>query len=29
MKEATAQKFLSELTTTIGVVREWLAIYKK
>lgn len=29
MKEATAQKFLSELTTTIGVVREWLALYKK
>jgi len=29
MKEATAQKFLSELTTTIGVVREWIALYKK
>lgn len=29
MKEATAQKFLSELTTTMGVVREWLALYKK
>ena len=29
MKEATAQKFLGELTTTMGVVREWLALYKK
>lgn len=29
MKEATAQKFLGELTTTIGVVREWIALYKK
>lgn len=28
MKEATAQKFLGELTTTIGVVREWIALYK-
>ena len=28
MKEETAQKFLSELTTTIGVVREWIALYK-
>lgn len=28
MKEATAQKFLAELTTTIGVVREWIALYK-
>lgn len=28
MKEATAQKFLSELTTTMGVVREWVALVK-
>jgi len=28
MKEATAQKFLGELTTTIGVVREWVALVK-
>lgn len=29
MKEATAQKFLSELTTTMGVVREWVALVKQ
>ena len=28
MKEATAQKFLGELTTTMGVVREWVALVK-
>jgi hypothetical protein len=28
MKEATAQKFLGELTTTMGVVREWIALVK-
>jgi hypothetical protein len=29
MKEATAQKFLGELTTTMGVVREWVALVKQ
>jgi hypothetical protein len=29
MKEATAQKFLSELTTTIGVVQEWIKKHKQ
>ena len=28
MREATANKFLAELNTTIGVVREWIALYK-
>jgi hypothetical protein len=29
MKEATAQRFLGELTQTIGVVREWIERHKK